>query len=361
MNTIKSWLIALVVFSLLLICVLVWPIASLAAEGRFTCRASALRVDHLLSQLFEPVVANPPEDPCATDNKVLLGVLALDISATVLVADTEDQEAPVTSEGIAAEVDILDLVSAEVLEAVARVRSVKGKCELSSESSVASALVQGTSFDLVKDHLDIPIIGVGTLHFNETLGGPNPTSGPDDLNRITQRALWLQITNPLVQQLTGVEEVVVGEAIADFEGGNPCAEVPPPVDKRRMTGGGKFTDGTTVTHGFVLHCDHTRGPNNLQVNWDGNRFHLESLTSAICSDSPGINPGHPPAGFDTYEGTGTGRLNGVSGATAEWTFTDAGEPGNNDFASILIQDENGNTVLDVASTPFKGNHQAHGE
>ncbi len=130
----------------------------------------------------------------------------------------------------------------------------------------------------------------------------------------------------------------------------------------RMTGGGVFTsDGLRVTHGFELHCDASQGPNNLQVNWDGNRFHLEGLTSAACSDDPNIDEAPPVAGFDTYKGTGTGRYNGVSGATAEWTFTDAGEPGSNDFAKIVIKDADSNVVLSVSGTLNRGNHQAHAE
>ena len=95
----------------------------------------------------------------------------------------------------------------------------------------------------------------------------------------------------------------------------------------RMTGGGSvFTAaGVRVTHGFELHCDASNGPNNLQVNWGkGNRFHLTSLTSAACSDDAAISEGHPAAGFDTYAGKGEGTYNGSPGATAEWTFTDAG-------------------------------------
>jgi hypothetical protein len=219
--------------------------------------------------------------------------------------------------------------------------------------------VNGTPLALIDGHLVVPIPGVGVVHFNETLGGPSPTSGSPDPNKVTQRALWVEITNPLVQQTTGVEEVIIGEAIADFEAGNPCAEKPPVVNKRRMTGGGKFTDGTTtVTHGLVLHCDASRSPNNLEVNWGDNSFHLETLMSASCTDRPGIDAGQPRAGFDTYVGTGSGRLNGVSGATAEWTFTDAGEPGGNDTARIHILDHNGVTVLDVTGS-LKGNHQAH--
>src|SRR5882672_5886748 len=58
----------------------------------------------------------------------------------------------------------------------------------------------------------------------------------------------------------------------------------------RMTGGGSVftTDGTEVqtgdrvTHGFEIHCGAENGtiplPNNLEINWSGNRFHLDYLT-----------------------------------------------------------------------------------
>ena len=128
-----------------------------------------------------------------------------------------------------------------------------------------------------------------------------------------------------------------------------------------MTGGGSvFTTSTTrVTHGFELHCDRGVNPNRLQVNWNGNSFHLETLTSAVCSDNPLIAPQQPVTSFDTYVGAGTGRYNGVTGATATWTFTDAGEPGKNDTAQIVIKDSLGNTVLTVGGTLDKGNQQAH--
>jgi hypothetical protein len=129
----------------------------------------------------------------------------------------------------------------------------------------------------------------------------------------------------------------------------------------RMTGGGSVfaSNGTRVTHGFELHCDASKGPNNLQVNWGkGNRFHLESLTSASCSDDPNIAENPPAAGFDTYKGEGTGRYNGVSGATAKWTFTDAGEPGKNDLATTEIK-VGSTTVLSVSGNLNSGNQQAH--
>ena len=136
---------------------------------------------------------------------------------------------------------------------------------------------------------------------------------------------------------------------------------PPAPDRGWMTGGGSvFQEDSRVTHGFTLQCDATDGPNNLQVNWNGNRFHLEDLSSAVCSDDPSIDPRPPVANFDTYQGAGTGRYNGVSGATAQWNFTDAGEPGRNDLAQIVITNAGGNIVLWVAGNLHNGNHQAHG-
>ena len=144
---------------------------------------------------------------------------------------------------------------------------------------------------------------------------------------------------------------------------------PPREAEGRMTGGGSviIDDGTRVTHGFELHCDATDPPNSLEVNTHpegggpGGRFHLLSLTSASCTDDPTIEEKPPVAGFDTYTGTGTGRWNGVDGATAEWTFTDAGEPGVNDkIFNMTIRDSSGTIVLQVTNEKLTfGNHQAH--
>lgn len=139
---------------------------------------------------------------------------------------------------------------------------------------------------------------------------------------------------------------------------------------RRMTGGGTVVGNvppnlpaglpTEVKHGFELHCNIAQSPNRLEVNWGkGNKFHLEGLTSATCSNDPNIVPNPPAAVFDTYKGKGTGRYNGVSGATAEWTFTDQGEPGKNDTAELVIKDVTNVTVVSIVGTLKVGNHQAH--
>lgn len=131
----------------------------------------------------------------------------------------------------------------------------------------------------------------------------------------------------------------------------------------RMSGGGHFTGsrGLRVSHGFQLPCRAGEESDSLQVNWKGGRFHLEELTSAACSDDQVINEAPPVAGIDTYRGEGTGRYNGVPGATARWTFTDAGEPGRGDFARIEIWDNVGNLVLSASGFLKGGNHQAHQE
>jgi hypothetical protein len=74
----------------------------------------------------------------------------------------------------------------------------------------------------------------------------------------------------------------------------------------------------------------------------------------LCSDDPAIVPNQPNAGFDTYEGTGVGRYNGVDGATASWRFTDAGEPGTSDTAQITIWDADGNQLLKGERPPGQG-------
>jgi hypothetical protein len=138
------------------------------------------------------------------------------------------------------------------------------------------------------------------------------------------------------------------------------AETPPGVPGR-MTGGGSVfrVDGARVTRGFQIHCD-LRDPNNLEVNWPGNRFHLLSLDSAVCTDSPAIDQTPPNSSpFDTFQGTGSGRLGREEGATIEFVFVDAGEPGTEDTASIKVWNPAGDLVLEVSGFMDRGNIQAH--
>lgn len=151
----------------------------------------------------------------------------------------------------------------------------------------------------------------------------------------------------------------------------------PCVSEGRMTGGGFLIkdsgdflltlplyvmapDGTKVTFGFELHCNIADRPNNLEVNWKGDSFHLKTWEFTQCYDDPISSPYPPSAAFDTLEGNGHGRLNGVSGAFVYVQFQDRGEPGiNNDIAHIVIYDADGTLVMDVIGPVMGGDIQAH--
>jgi len=135
-----------------------------------------------------------------------------------------------------------------------------------------------------------------------------------------------------------------------------------------MTGGGVIRtvneangQEVQVAHGFELHCDASNGPNEIEVNWDnGENFHLERLGVSRCEDNATIAPDPPGATFDTLVASGYGRLANESGAFIFVIFTDAGEPGTHDTATIVIYDSSGTLVLNVTAYLDGGNNQAHG-
>ena len=214
----------------------------------------------------------------------------------------------------------------------------------------------------VSDSAGNPQTGI-TVTF--TVTGVNTASGTAVTNSTGMAAFTYTGTN------AGTDTIVA--TFTDSTGGihtsgtvNKIWNIPS-FTQGRMTGGGSVTDPsgtptTKVTHGFNLKCDASKTPNSLEINWgNGNKFHLTNLTSASCTDDPSIVPNPPTAGFDTYTGQGTGNYNGVSGATATWTFTDAGEPGKKDHATIVIKDSGGNTVLSISGNLNSGNQQAHNQ
>ena len=169
--------------------------------------------------------------------------------------------------------------------------------------------------------------------------------------------------NILTIQVFSRDDLGIGNSPASFDwiaAALSIEEETPPGVPGRMTGGGSVfrLDNVRVTRGFEIHCD-LRDPNNIEVNWPGNRFHLQTLTGAVCTDSPLIDQLPRPAPFDTFQGEGDGLLNGDPGARIDFVFVDAGEPGRDDTASIQIFDSNNNLVLDVSGFLRKGNIQAH--
>ena len=131
----------------------------------------------------------------------------------------------------------------------------------------------------------------------------------------------------------------------------------------RMTGQGTIDSAAYGRSHHVFRnsvCNADRFP-DLMVWWGDSRFVLKSYSSPLrCLDTP-ADEGQPRAGFDTIAGQGTGTLNGVDGATATFRFTDAGEPGRGDTATITIMNANGDVVFQLENAPILagGNHQAH--
>jgi len=130
----------------------------------------------------------------------------------------------------------------------------------------------------------------------------------------------------------------------------------------RFTGGGKqiTAGGVAVTKGFEVDCDLHQPSNNLEINWQGNQFHMTAFTSAVCTLQG--NPKPPPAPVNTIVGTGTGRYDGVDGYTVVFELVDNGEPGTQDEASFMVyQTANPSNV--VLNVPLQfitgGNVQAH--
>ena len=177
-----------------------------------------------------------------------------------------------------------------------------------------------------------------------------------------------------IRECCWVQIVDLGEGLPEFyeielttedpdSSGNIFRNIP--LTECRWTGGGTIDtgaiipNGVRVTHGFELHCN-LNVPNNLEVNWGGNRFHLEELLSADCFMDPMLpEPNMPVAGCNTIIAHGVGRYNGTSGYTIDFKFTDVGEPGKNDFASINVTAPGGTVVLQVSGNLKNGNQQAH--
>jgi hypothetical protein len=214
----KSYLhLSIGAFSLLLIdLVLAMP----ADANIFTCRASALRVITVTEGVFEPAVANPAEAPCKTDDRAFPDVSLLNIiKAEGIDADTVGAVPhtgnPSTAEAKVVEASLLGgVVKAGVVNANAKVAPVGGVCKLSSSSSIATLAINGVPITVGSSPLTVTIPLVGVLHLNETING---------VNKVTQRAVDLVITNLLLQTTLNVKRVIVSEAIADFTFGNPCS------------------------------------------------------------------------------------------------------------------------------------------
>ena len=82
----------------------------------------------------------------------------------------------------------------------------------------------------------------------------------------------------------------------------------------RFTGGGRIIEvgNLSITAGLELDCDRMH-QDTLEINWGGNHFHLQTLTSVVCLLVG--NPAPPVAPINEMIGLGTGLYNGAAGYT----------------------------------------------
>jgi len=133
----------------------------------------------------------------------------------------------------------------------------------------------------------------------------------------------------------------------------------------RMTGGGSFAVPFVLTHGFEVNCKANTGHSNLEVQWvSGSNtydFKMTNLLAAVCYNNLALgSPSTPAALFNTWDGLGTGTLNGVPGYTFFASFTDQGQPAaGKDISTITIVSPSSVTVLGITAVLMDGAHQAH--
>jgi hypothetical protein len=171
-----------------------------------------------------------------------------------------------------------------------------------------------------------------------------------------------------VAQVTSVKTKVITDRIKPRDDlSSLCLEQP--IDGS-LQGRGIFTDNGiewNLHSGMKLLCQ--GGDNRLEIRWNpsgrgngrgSNVFILETTTETACSDEEGVDSGQPLAPFDTLTGSGFGTLNGEPGAHIEFTFMDAGEPGEFvDYAAFIITPPGGGDPISASGFLEAGNMQAH--
>jgi hypothetical protein len=243
---------------------------------------------------------------------------------------------------------------------------------LANHLTSATATVSCTGYTLT---VDADLLSVGTAYTIDYTFTLTPASGPAipvpgtisftaELSTFTKTISMNWTNGPLASSFT-----VTGTAVLTS---NPSVIVPITFNGSsaaaltcgldgRMTGGGSVfeTDGTRVTHGFELHCDTEDVPNRLEINWlaDVSTWRLWFRHSVPRT------PPSMPATQPTFSTPTWALAQDVSTASLvprrAGTFTDAGEPGKNDMATIAITDSLGKVVLTVSGKLDSGNQQAH--
>jgi len=216
----------------------------------------------------------------------------------------------------------------------------------------------GTSRCLVFHARDLPEPGPARDRILlSALGSPDPYGRQLDglgggISSLSKAVIIGPPTHPDAQVDYTFAQVEVRKPVVDYKGncGNCSSSVGPfAIDEKLVPVTGGVTPvrihNTNTKKIIVAHVPVTDG--EAAVGGDFELAGIPGRGAKIALDF--LDPG----------GAGTGRLNNQPGATIQFTFKDAGEPGTNDTASITIKNAAGNTVLTVTGRLGNGNHQAH--
>jgi hypothetical protein len=242
----RRWALAPVIGGLLL--ALGAPASALAQDPRFTCRASALRIDTfgplnpLTPQPIEPFVANDANAQCQTDEAALvdedlpegLGEVAVLFARTGM-----DDQGRSTAE-------------AGVLDATINAPAPIGPIGVEVLTSEATASCdRATGAETFTGSSTIAAVDIAGQHIEPIPGEPQEVAVPGGLlivhfarqtqtaEQITQQALVIEAFNPVTGEK--LAEVVIAEAIADV---HRCEPPPPPPPTKCNAGRGNGSEPT---------------------------------------------------------------------------------------------------------------------
>ncbi len=326
-----------IVLCLLAACAAVVPATqSSAATGTLSCRASGLRVDTLLLDA-EPVVANSPNDPCAAQDKQLIGIpapLSSLLTANTVNAKTTASASLATSFASIenAAVKVVGPITADVIEARASVQCVAGAPKLSGAGTVAGLKINGKSIVTLNLPPNSVVVNLPGGLLKVTVNEQTTSGG-----EITVRGLHV------VSKLGAltVADLVLSEARADWHGA-PCAPAPTTQCSDGVDNG---DPEDALIDAADPGCHSDGNPNNpaSYVPSDDD----ETNTPAQCSDGvdngdpedsladildPGChsdaNPNNPASYVPTdNDETNTQCSDGVDNGDPEDTLADSADPG----------------------------------
>jgi hypothetical protein len=230
--------------------------------------------------------------------------------------------------------------------------SVDGTIVVSFDQTVPTVAV--TFSAEVYDHPAVPQVTGCTIDDQAWLSGPAPAT--------------CLVSDPQIGPFVNVDGLIgrwytytaTGRDVAGNAGSTVATRFvkgfPPVLDGRMTLGGTYGPNNLKVSTAGTLRC--SGSPNKLLVTWKGGWLKVDRIDSLTCWLDPALNQAQPKAKFNTMAGSASGVLHDGTRATIDFTFADAGEPGTNDKANVVVK--RGVTVVHASTGKLtSGNYQAH--